>query len=74
MILEKIPQVKNLNSTEKLLLVSELWNDLASRPDEITVSDKIIRELDRRIEAYESSPSDVTTWGSVKERILNGKK
>ena len=74
MILEKIPQVKNLNSTEKLLLVSELWNDLASRPDEITVSKKIIRELDRRIEAYESNPSNVTTWESVKERILNGKK
>jgi putative addiction module component (TIGR02574 family) len=74
MILEKIPQIKSLNSTEKLLLVSELWSDLASRPNEIPVSKEIIQELDRRIKAYESNPSNVTTWEAAKEKILTRKK
>ena len=74
MILEKIPQIKSLNSTEKLLLVGELWSDLASHPKEIPVSKEIIQELDRRIEVYENNPSNVTTWKASKERILTGKK
>ena len=74
MILEKIPQIKSLNSTEKLLLVGELWSDLASHPEEIPVSKEIIQELDRRIEAYEKNPLNVTTWEVSKEKILTGKK
>ena len=74
MILEKIPQIRSLNSTEKLLLVGELWNDLASHPSEIPVSKEIIRELDRRIEAYENNPLNITTWEAAKEKILNEKK
>ena len=70
MILEKIPQIKSLNPKEKLLLVSELWSDLASNPDEVPVSKEIILELDRRIEAYESDPSNFTTWEIAKEKIL----
>ena len=74
MILEKIPQIQSLDSKEKLLLVSELWSDLASHPNEIPVSKEIIRELDRRIEAYETNPSNVTTWEAAKEKILKSKK
>ena len=70
MILETIPDVNRLSPTQKLLLVSELWNDLAAHPTEVPVSREQIVELDRRMEAYRRDPSQVTTWEAIQQRIL----
>ena len=45
MILESIPDVNRLTPAQKLLLVSELWDDLAAHPSEIPVSREQIAEL-----------------------------
>ncbi len=70
MILETMPDVKQLTAAEKLLLVSELWDDLAAHPTEVPVSRERIAELDRRMEAYRRDPSQVTTWEAIQQRIL----
>ena len=70
MILETIPDVNRLTPAQKLLLVSELWDDLAAHPTEIPVSREKIAELDRRMEAYRRDPSQVTTWEAIQQRIL----
>jgi hypothetical protein len=46
MILEKFPEVQRLSPSEKLIFVSELWNDLESHPTEVPVSTEVIAELD----------------------------
>lgn len=69
MIMEKIPGVADLTAREKLLLVTELWDDLAMHPEEIPVPPEHIAELDRRMEHYRADPDDVTTWEAIKERI-----
>jgi putative addiction module component (TIGR02574 family) len=69
MIMEKIPAVAGLTAGEKLLLVTELWDDLALKPDEIPVSSDQIAELDRRMEAYRADPEKVTTWEAIKSKI-----
>jgi len=70
MILEKIPAVNSLTATEKLLLVSELWDDLDAHPNEVPVSREQIAELDRRMEEYRRDPSQVTSWAAIQGRIL----
>ena len=70
MILEKIPAVNSLSATEKLLLVSELWDDLAAHPTEVPVSREQIAELDRRMEEYRRDPGQVTSWEAIQQRIL----
>jgi putative addiction module component (TIGR02574 family) len=70
MILETIPGVNRLTPAQKLLLVSELWDDLAAHPVEVPVSREQIAELDRRMEAYHRDPSQVTTWEAIQKRIL----
>ena len=70
MILETIPGLSELSPTEKLLLVSELWDDLAAHPAEIPVSPEQIAELDRRMEEYRRDPTRVTSWEKIQERIL----
>ena len=70
MILEKFPEVRRLSASEKLIFVSELWNDLEAHPSEVPVSREIIAELDRRMEHFREHPGEFTTWEAVRERIL----
>ncbi len=72
MILEQHPELRELSPSEKLALVSELWDDLAAHPGSVPVTPEQIAELDRRREAYRQDPSQVTTWEAVKARILGG--
>ena len=70
MILETIPNVSRMTASEKLLLVSELWDDLAAHPTEVPVSREQIAELDRRMDAYRRDPIQVTSWEALQQRIL----
>jgi putative addiction module component (TIGR02574 family) len=70
MILEQHPHLRQLSPAEKLSLVTELWDDLASHPGEIPVTPEQIAELDRRMAAYRKDPTQVTTWEAIKARIL----
>lgn len=70
MILEQFPEVRSLSSSEKLLFVSELWNDLEEHPSEVPVSREILAELDRRMNHFKQHPEEFTTWEAVKQRIL----
>ena len=72
MILEQHPDLRQLSPADKLSLVTELWDDLASQPDEIPVTSEQIAELDRRMAAYRKDPTQVTTWAAIKSRILSG--
>ena len=49
MILDKFPEVQRLSPSEKLIFVSELWNDLEANPSELPVSREVLAELDRRM-------------------------
>lgn len=70
MILENLPEVRRMTPSEKLILVSELWNDLEAHPPEIPVSRETIAELDRRMEHFRAHPEEFTTWEAVRQRIL----
>lgn len=73
MILDRFPEVQKLSAAEKLLFVSELWNDLEAHPSEIPVSREILAELDRRMERFRKYPEEFTTWEAAKNRIAGGK-
>jgi len=70
MMLETIPEVNRLTAAEKLLLVSELWDDPAAHPTEVPVSREQIAEIDSRMETYRQEPVQVTSWGAIQRRIL----
>ncbi|MDA1278012.1 MAG: addiction module protein [Verrucomicrobia bacterium] len=73
MILERFPEVQRLSPSEKLMFVSELWNDLEANPSEVPVSQEVIAELDRRMQHFREHPEEFTTWEAVKDRILGSR-
>lgn len=70
MILERFPEVRRLPASEKLLFVSELWNELEEQPENLPVEPEVVAELERRMEHFRQHPGDFTTWEAVKQGIL----
>jgi len=73
MIAEKIPALKTLSPEEKLILVGELWDELAAKPQALPPRDDHIKILKDRLEHYRLHPEDVTAWEDVKARILGAR-
>ena len=69
MLKESIPHFAELSSSEKLLLLEELWNDLAEQPSDVPVPDWQKRELERRYQEYLQNPSEGSPWAEVRERL-----
>ena|ERR1041384_705076 len=73
MIAERIPGLKSLTPEEKLILVGELWEELAAEPDAFPPREDHIALLKQRLEHYRQNPGDVVAWELVKARILGSR-
>ena len=60
----------DLSPSEKLQLVEDLWDDLASAPDAVPVHDWQKQELARRKANLEQHPGSGLRWEEVKRRVL----
>jgi putative addiction module component (TIGR02574 family) len=59
----------DLSPPEKLQLVEDLWDDLASNPSDIPVHQWQIDELERRKANLMNNPASGLPWEEVKARI-----
>ena len=73
MVAEKIPQLKMLSPEEKLILVGELWNQLAADPKTFPKRDDHVKVLEERLAHFRQRPDDVLAWEEVKKRILSSR-
>ena len=61
--------VFDLTPSEKLQLVTDLWDDLSAAPEQIPVDEAQIQELRRRRENLQAHPAAGLTWDEVQKRI-----
>jgi putative addiction module component (TIGR02574 family) len=73
MIAERIPQLQNLSPEEKLILVGEIWDELAASPNSLPPRQDHIDLLKQRLADYKKNPTDVRSWEEVKSAITSGK-
>ena len=59
----------DLSRSEKLQLVEDLWDDLASVSEPIDLHDWQKEELDRRRENLKRHPASALTWEEVQRRV-----
>jgi len=62
------PAVFDLSPSEKLQLVEDLWDDLASTPESVPVYDWQKGELARRKANLLNNPASGLAWEEVKRR------
>ena len=58
-----------LSLSEKLQLVEDLWDDIASTPEEVPVHDWQKEELARRKQSLLSNPGSALSWKEIQRRV-----
>ncbi len=62
-------EIGKLSASEKLLLVNDLWDELAEVQEEIPLTDEQRALLDERYRAFLENPEEGEPWEVVQERI-----
>ena len=65
---ELMKQIQPLSTPEKLQLVEDLWDDIASANSALPLSDAHREEIDRRIAAHRADPGE----GVALDEIVRG--
>lgn len=63
-------EIRHLSVAEKILLVEDIWDQIAKETDlePLPVSQRV--ELDRRYQEFLRDPQEGSSWTEVKSRIL----
>jgi putative addiction module component (TIGR02574 family) len=65
-------EIAKMSVAEKVLLVESLWDDIAQTDQDMSLSDEIKNELDRRYEQFLTNPREGSHWHDVKRAIITG--
>jgi putative addiction module component (TIGR02574 family) len=63
-----------LSVGERIQLVEEIWDSIASVPQPILLKRAQLEELGRRLADYPLHPDDGSPWEEVRRRILASKQ
>ena len=61
----------DLPISERIQLVTEIWDSIAEFPDEIELTPSTRKLLAKRLAAYRSNPTAGSPWQEVKHRITS---
>ena len=64
-----IHEITKLSTPEKILLVEDLWDSIASDESAVPVPQSHMAELDRRLKRYGSSPGTLLSLEELRTRI-----
>lgn len=62
--------IDRLSVDERIALVQEIWDSIATDPDRTHLTEAGRRELERRLADHEANPEDVVPWEQVKAEAL----
>ncbi|HEY6330195.1 MAG TPA: addiction module protein [Blastocatellia bacterium] len=61
--------ILDLSISEKLQLLEDLWDDIASNPEAVPIYDWQKEELERRKKNLASHPGSALSWAEIRRRI-----
>ena len=61
--------IDQLSVAQRILLVEEIWDSIATTEEEIPLTEAQKQDLQRRIAAYEANPKAGSSWEEVKARL-----
>lgn len=64
-----VPEITKLSTPEKILLLEDLWDSIASDESTVPIPQSHMEELDRRLERYGSSPGNLLSLDELRTRI-----
>lgn len=69
MTTKKLSEYASLSTAERILVLQDLWDQIADEPTEVPVTADQAAELDRRLARSQDVMSHSSTWPEAKQRI-----
>jgi putative addiction module component (TIGR02574 family) len=69
MTLADLPALQRLSKAEKLQLVEDLWDEIASLPDDLPISAEEIALLEKRFAAHRAAPGTALSLEEFKRQL-----
>ncbi len=64
-----ITEILKLPVEERLRLIGEIWDSIEAVPEAVVLTEAQRRELESRLEAHRSNPTEGSPWPEVKKRL-----
>jgi len=64
-----IDKIKELDITERIMLVKDIWDSIAQEQDKVKLSDYEKQILDQRLKAHEKNPDNLISWDQIKSKL-----
>lgn len=64
-----IPQIAELSTSEKILLLEDFWDEISIEESSIPVPETHKEELDARLEEYNANPGALLSLDELQNRI-----
>jgi putative addiction module component (TIGR02574 family) len=68
----QLAEISKLSVSERIQLVEDIWDTIASEPDAVPLNAEQRAILDIRIDEQQANPGVGRPWSDVRERILRG--
>lgn len=62
-----------LSTAEKIHYLQDLWDQIASDPEGVPITEAQREELDRRLIAHQQAPREGARWEEVKKRVRSSR-
>lgn len=69
MYIHDIPEIANLSTSEKILLIEDIWDSIRADQSGVPVPRSHIDELEQRFTRYEKNPGSLLTLEELQTRI-----
>ena len=66
-----LSEILKLNVAERIQLVEDIWDSIASIPESIELTLDQRKELERRLALYRQNPIEGTPWGVLREQLVS---
>jgi len=61
--------LKKLSKSEKILLINDLWDDIAGNEDDFPLTENTEKLLDQRYEDFQANPNEGLPWNELRKKI-----
>lgn len=69
----EIPEIAQMSTSEKILLVEDIWESISSDESRVPVPESHLAELEARLKSYEADPGSLLSLEELQNRISKRK-
>lgn len=64
-----LSDILDMSVEDRIVLAQQIWDSVASDPENVPLTDEQRQELEHRLEEYKRSPGNTVSWTVIERRL-----